>query len=178
VTSADDSDEGKLVDYDEAFAHLVGSPIGKRRRLLAGYLKQLEDDILLLSSYPDDAFAFVLRLLSHAETASLEPLSNLVLMLNVEFHMLSADQRALLLDTFRSCAPLCQTEMAEWVMGDLVARQYDPAVALSLFRSWASSANGRVRYMAFFGCDVLRIQTSLPVDARSQAVELMNSISL
>lgn len=137
----------------------------------------LEYEQLTLEHWPQGIFEFFLDALRDPVICGLSGARSFVLSLYNDFDKLSAEQRALLLETFDAEADNFNDEMLRHSASDLVARKYSPKAALELFAHWASGNTPNRLHMALVGLEVLIMAGELDGRERAKAQSVLASLA-
>jgi hypothetical protein len=150
--------------------------VEQRGPLVAACCSEIDAALMNEGTINAALFELMTGLLSSSAAVENEAICGLFMTLGTEFERLSEAQKAGLLSALDDNCGLYGSDPVKFLVPDLVARHYPPAVALRLFTQWAGQRDAPVHWLAYFGCDVLRIQSATAADIRHQAIALQGRI--
>ena len=141
--------------YNELLHKITAAMEKKRPRIIYQCSQAFDDLILEYEILPDEAFKFLIALISNKQVHQSRGIEHFLLEMNVDFCKYTEAQKDQLLKVIIDYAGSFIDQLGRHSIGDFIARAYPPKVA---YGTLATLALGRPseKHVAFVGFDVLR----------------------
>ena len=168
--------ECTMINYIELKQKMLKVEPHRLDRAFWNLSTEFEDSILIAETMPNDAFAFVVDVLTDDRLTKQKGLGHLVRTIYTDFEKLSPLQAGQLLRVFIDNHDCYLDELTRHGIADLIARKYPSEVAFSAFNEILNSKSERAKHIAFVGCDVLRMRRDSPESVKQTAIRMCEEI--
>ena len=167
-----------MMDYIELKEKMLNVEPHKLDRAFWNLATEFEDSILTASSMPEDAFIFVVEVLSDERLIKQKGLVHFIRAIYTDFEKFSSVQADQLLKVLIKNHDRYFDELTRHAIADLIARKYPNELAIRTFREMSKSNSLFAKHIAFVGCDILHMHRTSPETVKRSAIRIRDEINL
>lgn len=168
--------------FNELLQEITAATEKKRPRVIYKCAQAFDDLILDYEIVPDEAFKFLIALISNKQVHQSRGIEHFLLEMNVDFCKYTETQKDQLLKIITDHAGSFIDQLSRHSIGDFIARAYPPKVAYGTLTT-LTLGGASENHVAFVGFDVLRARIDKTdalygkVISQWNAILVKNSIS-
>ena len=153
---------------------LYAAPETGGKKELKKQASDLESFTLACTEFPIEALNLIVEIISTKELFSKSGIDNFIVKLSTDMYRLSDDQKSILLTAI--CNKYSEYTELEWcwLLGDLIAGNYDASIAMQVFREIFPSATKEGKEGVALGLDVIYKQSGRDPKLEKEIKKILN----